>query len=151
MIKIFFLAISLFTFAASAQTDWVKWRKAEVNYEKPNRFRHRNYSFHETSIPQIAAKSLANAYWFFISDVDGDNCPFQPTCSSFLLQSVKETNLFQGTLMFFDRFTRDYNFIKRYERYPRVKNGHYYDPVTLYTLDKNKIEYIPPSTVVDKQ
>jgi len=150
LIKIFILTISLFTITLSAQTDWVKWGKTEINYEKPNRFRHRNYSYHETSIPRIAVKSLANAYWFFISDVDGDNCPFQPTCSSFLLQSVKETNLVQGTLMFFDRFTRDYNFIKRYERYPRVKNGHYYDPVTLYTLNANKIKYIPPSTIVEK-
>lgn len=150
MIKSLFVIISFLTISGSAQTDWVKWGKAEISYEQPVSFRHRDYSYHNNSVTDIAVKSFANAYWFFISDVDGDNCPFQPTCSRFLLESVKETNLVQGTLMFFDRFTRDYNFIRRYERYPRVKSGHYYDPVTLYTLNENRIEYIPPSTVVEK-
>ncbi|MEJ2494933.1 MAG: hypothetical protein P8Y79_11475 [Ignavibacteriaceae bacterium] len=50
--------------------------------------------------------------------------------------------------MFFDRFTRDYNFIERYNHYPRVEDGHYYDPISLYTLNVKKINYIPPSTVV---
>ncbi len=50
--------------------------------------------------------------------------------------------------MFFDRFTRDLNFYRRYEHYPHVMDGHYYDPVTLYTLNPESIKYIPPSTSV---
>jgi putative component of membrane protein insertase Oxa1/YidC/SpoIIIJ protein YidD len=84
-------------------------------------------------------KTFVNGYWFFISGVDGDNCPFQPSCSSFFVESVKETNLIQGILMFADRFTRDINFYKREEHYPRAGNGRYFDPASLYTLKKEKI------------
>jgi len=52
--------------------------------------------------------------------------------------------------MFADRFTRDYNIFKRHEHYPRVKDGHYYDPVYLYTLNSASIKYIPPSVTVTR-
>lgn len=141
----FFLLISI---SAFCQTEDLKWKKADISYEKPDEFRHRNYSFEADGVGSLIKKSFANAYWFFISDVDGDNCPFQPTCSSFLIESVEETNVFQGTLMFFDRFTRDMNIYKRNDHYPRVKSGHYFDPPSNYTLVKRRIDYIPPSTVV---
>ena len=147
--KIFSLII-LFAVSAFSQTDWVKWEKADYRYEKTNQFRHRNYSFDTENVTNLVVKSFTNAYWFFISDLDGDNCPFRPSCSAFFVESVKETNLIQGMLMFFDRFTRDYNIYKRYEHYPRVKDGHYYDPVTFYTLNENKIKYIPPSVTIDR-
>ncbi len=160
MIKIFFISVLLFTVSVFSQTDqsqqvsekagWVKWGKADYRYEKPNEFRKREYSFDTENVSGFIAKSTVNAYWYFISELDGDNCPFRPSCSSFFVQASKETNIVQGTLMFFDRFTRDYNVYKRYEHYPRVKDGHYYDPVSLYTLDENQIEYIPPSVTVNK-
>jgi putative component of membrane protein insertase Oxa1/YidC/SpoIIIJ protein YidD len=92
---------------------------------------------------------LINTYWIFISDLDGDNCPFHPSCSSFFLESIEETNLIQGTLMFFDRFTRDSNPVNREEHYPVYKNYRFYDPPKLYTLSKEKIQIIPPHTVVE--
>lgn len=150
IIKIFSLLILIFTISALSQSDWVRWEKAEYNYEKPNNFRHRDYSFNTESASGFIAKSAVNTYWYFFSELDGDNCPYSPSCSAFFLQSAKETNIFQGTLMFFDRFTRDYNIYKRHEHYPRVMDGHYYDPVSLYTLDENKIEYIPPSVLIKK-
>ena len=158
MIKIFFISVLLFTVSVFAQPDragktgdnaaWVKWGKADYRYEKPNNFRHRVYSFDTESVSDFIARSTANVYGYFISDLDGDNCPYRPTCSAFFVQASKETNIFQGTLMFSDRFTRDFNFYKRYEHYPRVKDGHYYDPVSLYTLDEELIEYIPSSVTV---
>lgn len=132
------------------KTGWQKWGKAEINYEKENNYRHRDYSFESGSVSGIIAKSLANAYWYFISDLDGDNCPFRPSCSAFFVEAAKETNIIQGTLMFFDRFTRDYNFIGRRDHYPRVKDGHYYDPASLYTLNPSQIKYFPPSITVDQ-
>jgi len=141
-----FIIISFST--VFSQTDWVKWESAEHSYEIPNEYRHRDYSFEADDIGEAFVKSIGNAYWFFISDLDGDNCPFRPSCSSFLIQSAKETNLLQGTLMFFDRFTRDMNIYKGHYHYPRVKKGYYYDPITLYTLDKDSIKYIPPSVIV---
>ena len=160
MIKIFSISVLLFTVSVFPQTEhsrrvgdnagWVKWGKADYRYEKPNKFRHRVYSFDSESVSGFIAKSTANAYWYFISDLDGDNCPYRPSCSAFFVQASKETNIVQGTLMFFDRFTRDFNIYKRYEHYPLVKDGHYYDPVSLYTLDEDQIDYIPPSVTVAK-
>jgi putative component of membrane protein insertase Oxa1/YidC/SpoIIIJ protein YidD len=158
--KIFSVSFLLFTISAFSQsnntgqsessTDRLKWGKAEIRYEEPNEFRHRNYSFVSESVSGFIAKATANTYWYFISDLDGDNCPYRPSCSAFFVEASKETNIIQGTLMFFDRFTRDFNVYKRYKHYPRVKDGHYYDPVSLYTLNEEKIDYIPPSVTVTK-
>jgi putative component of membrane protein insertase Oxa1/YidC/SpoIIIJ protein YidD len=160
LIRIFSISVLLFTVSVFAQSDrsdkagenvgWVKWGKADYRYEKPNNFRHRVYSLDTESVSGFIARSTANVYGYFISDLDGDNCPYRPSCSAFFVQASKETNIFQGTLMFSDRFTRDFNFYKRYEHYPRVKDGHYYDPVSLYTLDEKQIDYIPPSVTVTK-
>ena len=160
MLKLFFISVLLCTGSVLPQTEHskkpddnvsqVKWGKADYRYEKPNKFHRREYSFDSESLSGFIAKATANAYWYFISDLDGDNCPFRPSCSAFFVQASKETNIVQGTLMFFDRFTRDINVYKRYEHYPRFKDGHYYDPVSLYTLDEKKIYYVPPSTTVTK-
>ncbi len=149
LISIFFFLI-LINFTSYAQSDWAKWGKADYSYELPANNGERNYSFDNSKVGDIMLKSLADAYWIFISNVDGDNCSFNPTCSSFLLESVHQTNLFQGTIMFFDRFTRDMDIYKKYDHYPRVLDGHFYDPPSLYTLDENKIKYLPPSEIVNK-
>jgi putative component of membrane protein insertase Oxa1/YidC/SpoIIIJ protein YidD len=131
-----------------SQTDWVRWEKSDPTYQIEDPFLERNYDLSIESASDVLVKPVINAYWFFISDVDGANCPFNPSCSSFLAQSIKETNIFQGTLMFFDRFTRDTNVFGRHEHYPRYGMNHFYDPVSLYTLDEEKIEYIPAKTFV---
>lgn len=150
--KLFYFLIILFlTTSAFCQLDNLKWKKAELSYEKPYKYSLRNYSFEADNVGEFISKSLANAYWFFISDVDGDNCPFRPTCSAFLLQSIKQTDIFQASLMFFDRFTRDMNFSKGHNHYPRVSTGYYYDPPHNYTLSQNNIKYLPPEYIVDDE
>ncbi|MHA1988621.1 MAG: hypothetical protein ACW98D_18465, partial [Promethearchaeota archaeon] len=72
------------------------------------------------------------------------------SCSAFFVHATKETNVFQASLMFFDRFTRDMNVYKGHEHYPQVMSGYYYDPVTLYTLNQDSIKYIPSSFVVQE-
>jgi putative component of membrane protein insertase Oxa1/YidC/SpoIIIJ protein YidD len=129
-----------------SQTDWERWGKAETDYQLLNKFQHRDYFFNTDNPSKYFVKSLANVYWFFISDVDGNNCPFKPSCSSFFIQSIEETNLAQATLMFFDRFTRDMNIFKM-GHYPRTKEGYFYDPPSLYSL-ANPIEFIPSSEIV---
>ncbi len=133
-----------------SQSEWKKWGKANYSYELPTSQVKRDYSINEKGAGNFLLKAAADAYWIFISDVDGDNCSFSPTCSSFFLQAVNQTDIVQGTLMFFDRFTRDMDIYKKYDQYPRVEDGHFYDPPSLYTLNKNKIKYLPPSEVVDK-
>lgn len=140
LILFFLLQLSVF-----AQTDWVRWEKSNPTYQIKNSYIERDYDLSINSISDLIIKPIFNSYWFFVSDVDGANCPFQPSCSSFLLQSVKQTNFAQGILMFFDRFTRDTNFINRQQHYPYYDNVHFYDPVENYALDSKKIKYIPPN------
>jgi putative component of membrane protein insertase Oxa1/YidC/SpoIIIJ protein YidD len=149
------LLVLISAFALSAQTDWTKWGKADFLYRKnisiennagssPNAFEGKADAFsghvpnvsHSRSEDPIQAVVNASvlAYKTLFSDVDGDNCPFRPSCSTFLMLSVKGTNIFQGTLMFFDRFTRDMNFTERDKHYPVIKDKHYYDPPGMYTL-----------------
>jgi putative component of membrane protein insertase Oxa1/YidC/SpoIIIJ protein YidD len=128
-----------------SQTDWEKWGKAELDYKFNDSFRSRDYSFDSDNAGKFILKSFVNAYWFFVSDVDGDNCPFRPSCSAFFYDAVNETNIFQGTLMFFDRFTRDLNIFKKGE-YPRTREGYYYDPSFLYTL--SKVDLLQPNEAV---
>lgn len=146
-VNIFFIILSLNLFA---QTDWEKWGKKETDYTIEDNYRKRDYNFKSDNAGEFILKSIANGYWFFISDVDGDNCPFRPSCSAFFVDAVKETNIFQGPLMFFDRFTRDTNIFKK-GNYPRVKSGRYFDSANSYTLSKDKINYIPPNEIVTSE
>ena len=152
-IPFYFIQLFLLLFlctSAFGQLDNLKWKKADLSYEKPDEYRKRNYSFQADDAGEFIKKSFVNAYWFFISDVDGDNCPFSPTCSSFFMDATEETNIFQATLMFSDRLTRDTNPIKK-NRYPHGISGHYYDPATNYTLNQGRIKYLPPEFIVEDE
>jgi len=144
------LTFFLLQIAIYSQTDWARWEKANIYYEDPSGYHVREYDLSINSPSDIILKPLVNGYWFFISDVDGANCPFSPSCSTFFLQAAEETNPAQALLMFFDRFTRDTNFANRHEHYPRVKDGRFYDPVSDYMLDDEKIKYISPDTYINK-
>lgn len=133
-----------------SQTDWVRWEKSEPDYQIKNEFIEREYDLSINSISDLLSKPIFNAYWYFVSDVDGANCPFQPSCSSFFLQSIKKTNIIQGTLMFFDRFTRDTNFLNREKHYPYYDKNHFYDPLNNYLLKSDEITYIPPNSMISR-
>lgn len=145
---LFFL---IFTFALYAQSDLQKWGKADVSYQMKPVNTERSYGIEKGSVTDMFVSGLTHAYWIFISDVDGDNCAFSPSCSSFFIESVKETNIFQGTLMFADRLTRDSNFINRQFRYPFAENGRLYDVPTNYKLDAAEIKYYPPFVSVNDE
>lgn len=122
-----------------AQSDWERWSAEEVSYELEN-LEYRDYSLDNESLGSTLLTGFRNIYWFFISDVDGDNCPFSPSCSSFLVESAKSTNFFQGMLMFADRFTRDSNFYKKPAQYTLRHKGKFYDPAYKHTLNKDEIK-----------
>ena len=137
MRMIFFIIISV-TNILVAQTDWKRWQKIETDYSIPlERVEEGSNSDNSTSPLSI----LKGGYSFFISDLDGDNCPFYPTCSSFYVESVSKTNILKGTLMFADRFTRDSNIFKTHEHYPVYINGKLFDPTYNYTLIDSTIIY----------
>lgn len=149
--RLLLLFVTFFITPAFSQTDWVRWGKAEYSYQFEVEPGEREYSFSASGIGDFISKTIINSYWFFISDVDGDNCPFRPSCSSFFVRSIEETNIFQGTLMFFDRFTRDMNLVKGYDHYPRVKSGRFYDPPGLYTLNEEKIVFKPAYEIISEK
>lgn len=146
--KLLLFLVTIFSFPAFSQTDWVKWEKEDFSYQIENKSKDRTYSFAAEGIGDFISKTFIYSYWFFISDVDGDNCPFRPSCSTFFAESIKETNILQGTLMFFDRFTRDMNIVKGHNHYPRVSSGRFYDPPSLYTLNTGNIDFKPASEVI---
>ena len=142
------LLFILFTGIVSAQTDWVKWEKAEIDYEIPA-YPQQPYSIDDSGVGSVILSGLQTTYSFLISDVDGDNCPFYPTCSAFYVHSLQETNIFQGTLMFADRFTRDSNLFKSKTHYPFHSSGRYYDPTYNYYLDQNKVHFYSRDKLVE--
>lgn len=148
--KIFFLIIVISGIPeVHAQGDLVRWGKQEISYELPGPPPKRDYSFDTSSPFRFVAKSFILVYWIIISDVDGDHCPFTPSCSSFLVEGIKETNIIQGTLMFADRLTRDTDAFGRDNRYPRyMRTKKYYDPAFNYTLHAEDIHFYPAHTAV---
>ncbi|MCF8243145.1 MAG: membrane protein insertion efficiency factor YidD [Melioribacteraceae bacterium] len=133
------LILILITVNISGQTDWVEWKAQESNYEL-ERIPDRTYSIDRSNLGSTILSGIQNGYYFLISDLDGDNCPFYPSCSHFFVESVKETNFLQGTLMFADRFTRDLNFVKNKTRYSLHSSNRFYDPVNNYMLNTTKIK-----------
>ena len=138
--KVFILISVLFASQMCAQTDWVRWNAQPVYYEL-SKSHHHQYAIDNSNFGMTLISFGRNMYYFFISDLDGDNCPFNPTCSQFFVQSIKETNIFEGSLMFADRFTRDLNFIKGKDHYQMLPNGKLFDPVYNYTLNSKKIKF----------
>jgi len=132
----------------SAQPERERWTKAEVSYKLPPPAS-RIYRISTSSFGSTVETSFMFTYKFFISDLDGDNCAFHPSCSNFFVESVRETNIFKGALMFGDRFMRDTNFLKRNGYYPRHRSGRFYDPVHNYTLNKSEVIYYPREILVD--
>ena len=138
MRRIVFLIFVLIASALSAQTEWVKWEAKTVSYE----IKTGSDSQTAAAVSGTDAKILSAArkvYRFMFSDLDGDNCPFYPSCSQFYVDAVKETDLLKGTLMFVDRFTRDVNFFKGLNHYPVYKNNKFFDPAYNYCLNPQKI------------
>lgn len=140
MKKLIFVLICL-TGISFAQDKWQRWDAKEASYKKE--IPHDTWKFEDSSISGALLSSFSGAYKFLISDVDGDNCPFHPTCSSFFIRSVKRSNILQGSLMFADRFMRDSNFFKSFEQYGYAVNGRLYDPEWNYLLAEEKIVFIP--------
>lgn len=130
------------------QSDWQRWGAKEVSYEL-RQVEKKDYTLDKSGIINSTMSLFKNTYYFLISDLDGDNCPFHPTCSNFFVQSVKETNIFKGALMFADRFTRDLNLFKK-GHYSFYKNGKYYDPVENYKLSSNEIKVFPSNQIVNQ-
>lgn len=128
----FFIILTLTSKSIYSQVEYEKWNKKEISYLKNDLFEKRKISFSNQNIVNVFTKSIINIYWIFISDVDGDNCSFQPSCSSFFVEALSKTNFFEATLLFADRFTRDSNIFDKNKKYTLTKFNKLYDPINIY-------------------
>jgi putative component of membrane protein insertase Oxa1/YidC/SpoIIIJ protein YidD len=148
LVKLILSFTLTFTCSLHAQKDWQKWNKLDVSYEiqqTPDS----SPRFSTAGVGSFLLSSFQVGYTYLFSNYDGANCPFHPTCSAFFVQSVKQTNILKGALMFADRFTRDTNIFKRFPHYPYYKTGRLYDPVHNYKLYLSEIKYYSRDTVVE--
>lgn len=139
-----FLAIIILTVSAKAQIETANWEKVEQDYRVKNA-----EAEYQSSVEneQGIFSLIRDFYSFTISDLDGDNCPFHPSCSVFFVRAAKTESLPKAVLMFADRFTRDTNFLKVLKEYPMHAAGKFYDPVHNYTLDNSTIKYLPKEKI----
>jgi len=134
MKKILLITVFL-SVCSQAQTDWERWEKIDFVSQFQNLGKSENETLQKSSFLSV----LKDSYSFLISDLDGDNCPFYPTCSNFFVHAVHETNILKGTLMFADRFTRDSNLFKSKLHYAYHISGKLYDPIDNYLLADSSI------------
>ncbi|QQS35071.1 MAG: membrane protein insertion efficiency factor YidD [Ignavibacteriales bacterium] len=126
--KLLFLLILASPFFLIAQSETEKWEKSDHIYE----IKSSQHSHQEQSSGSSVTSSFVSVYKFFISDIDGDNCAFNPSCSSFFSEAADEVGFISGVLLFADRLTRDFNPAGRDENYQYKINGRYSDPVSRY-------------------
>lgn len=126
--KLFFLIFIVITSVSLAQTDWERWEKKEISFIP--------HDEEKSSLDNSLINLFYKSYKFFISDLDGDNCAFEPSCSAFFVEAIRSTNILEGSLLFADRFTRDLNFIKmnNYE----FKEGKFLDHIDNYLFENNR-------------
>jgi len=119
--KYYVLIFLTITIIVNAQEEFSRWEAKAPSYvEVPVSSAESNFGF---------LGYVQKGYKFLISDLDGDNCPFYPSCSTFFVKAGKEAGFFRAALMFADRFTRDTNLFKSKTAYPVNKSGKFYDPV----------------------
>jgi len=128
-----FLLLTVFFISTFAQVENYKWETKNENYQL-EQLPEKEYQISTSGFSQLLISSAQVTYYKLFSEYDGDNCPFYPSCSTFFVDAVEETNIIQGSLMFADRFTRDLNFFKSFSSYPLDNTGKFYDPVYKYAL-----------------
>lgn len=131
----FFLISANISGQSFAEEENSIWSARKPDYQTELKPEGKNYTLSFNSLSDYLTVPLIYTYWFAISEPDGDKCPFHPSCSSFLMNSIDDTGLITGTLLFFDRFTRDANIVNRREHYPLITKGKHFDAHYLYLLD----------------
>ncbi|HPN37839.1 MAG TPA: membrane protein insertion efficiency factor YidD [Melioribacteraceae bacterium] len=133
-ILFFFISVTI-----TAQTDYLRWEKKNSDYRKKAIIVEVE-SNNKNDFFSFILSNSQKVYKTVISDVDGENCPFYPSCSTFYVESVQTGGIIKGTLMFFDRFTRDLNIFRDRSIYYELPNGKLFDPISNYLLKPDKIK-----------
>ncbi len=107
------------------------WQPAVVDYTEEMPVRKKYYEI-SGNVSEVAFKLLVNGYRLLISEPDGDNCPFTPSCSRFFIESLRQTNVVEAVLLASDRLIRDTSFGNKFRHYHTDKFGKLIDPPSRY-------------------
>jgi len=108
-----------------------QWKAVDVDYAEEMPVKKKYYEI-KGDVPEIVFKVLVNGYRLFISDPDGENCPFSPSCSRFFVEALGKTNLIEAVLLTSDRLIRDTSFDNKYKHYHIDRFGYLIDPPLRY-------------------
>lgn len=107
------------------------WQPNRVDWSEELPVKKKYYEL-SGSVAEVSFKILVNGYSLFISEPDGENCPFDPSCSRFFIESLKQTNVFEAVLLASDRLIRDTSFGNKYKHYHTDIFGKLIDPPSRY-------------------
>lgn len=125
------LSLSLTQLSFAQQKENQRWEKIPIRYSIPIEDFEHNLDLKFNKPSDYVLKPLLKLYRITISDADGANCPFDPSCSHFFLEAVDKTNFLEGLLLFSDRFQRDANVFNRTD-YSLSQKRRLSDPVERY-------------------
>lgn len=107
------------------------WEAVRVDYAEEIPVKKKYYEI-KGDVPEVVFRVLVNGYRLFISEPDGENCPFSPSCSRFFVEALGETNIVEAVLLTSDRLIRDTSFDNKYKHYHIDKHGYLIDPPSRY-------------------
>ncbi|MBK6681834.1 MAG: membrane protein insertion efficiency factor YidD [Ignavibacteriales bacterium] len=115
----------------NSQSFTQSWEPKPIDYTEEIQAKSKYYKI-EGDIPEAAFKLLVNGYRLFISEPDGENCPFNPSCSRFFVEALGQTNIIEAFLLTSDRLIRDTSFGNKFKHYHIDKYGYLVDPPSRY-------------------
>ena len=120
---------------STGKTVLIKKEPVKINYNQQLLEQPEKKQF-KTSDTQIIFNAGYSFYKKFITNQDTTNCPFNPTCSQYMMQSISKYGLF-GIMMGFERLSRCTVVEHKRDIYS-IKDGRHYDPVPDFKEDKKK-------------
>lgn len=89
------------------------------------------------SVPAVTAQAAFTLYKKFITEQDASSCRYEPSCSKFMLEAIKQNGIF-GIIQGIDRLERCTKHEHSRGLYPEDENGQHLDPVPAKTAKIKK-------------
>ena len=121
--------------SSSSYAGWGPWDSAEEKYHGEELV---------TSLPKMAGLSIVRFYQIFVSPHLRDvKCNFTPSCSNYAYQSIDRYGGLIGSVMTFERLSRDHPWAWN-EKY-KLKNKRLFDPPSQnFILNKKHLQNEKP-------
>ena len=125
---ILFIIFSIFTILSNAQFEEDIKEFENIQFYKKDKKPDYSYAESQTETFKIVFSGLFLFYKHFVSSQDNSNCPFEISCSVYMLKSVQKKGAFIGLLNGLDRLKRCNGYSNhKYDRNP--KTGRLIDPI----------------------